>query len=172
MTRQIIFIVFFTFLSINFATAQKYDLAAGIRWGNEFGLTFAERIHDKVTLEQNLIAQNEYSNYSLMLLGRYHKSLITSRFNLFLGGGIDIIRLKGNNDVESKTTFGPVLQGGLELTISRFVIGASLEPVFYNGLDDYQFSFDKVMSVKYVIIKKKTKMKRKFNDIFKSKKKK
>ncbi|MEZ4908850.1 MAG: hypothetical protein R2771_14700 [Saprospiraceae bacterium] len=172
MTRQIILFVLLVFISLNTAYSQKYDVAGGIRWGGDFGLTAVERVKDNITLEQNLIAENDISNYSLMLLGRYHRPLITSRFNWFVGGGLDFIRLKGDDERESKTTFGPVLQTGLELTIDRIVLDVSVEPVFYNDNSDFKFKMGKAFSVKYIFIKKKSKVNKKFSDIFKKKNKK
>lgn len=168
--NKLIIVLIIIFLNID-ANAQKYYLAGGLRYGSNLGLTISELVYDKVTLEQDIISSYGDLNYSGFLLGRYHQHLISSRFNLFFGGGLGVFRLKSTQNSPAKTVFGPALKAGLELTVSRITISASLEPVYYNSRKDDKFFIDKAISAKYVFIKKPSKISRQIKKALPSKKK-
>lgn len=166
---------FFIFMFIFFLnpdiSGQKYDFAGGLRWGGNFGFTLSERIINNITLEQNLNAEDEKFNYSLLFMARHHKRLLTNRFNWFYGGGAGIMNLKEKNNFPSKNTLAIGLQTGLEFTVGRISISGALEPLFYSDRSDFRFNMNEVISAKYVIIKRKSEWKENLKDKFSKKKK-
>jgi hypothetical protein len=166
---------FFIFLFVIFfnsgLSGQKYDFAGGLRWGGNFGFTLSERIINNITLEQNLNAEDEKFNYSVLLMARHHKRLLTNRFNWFYGGGAGLLNLKEKNNFPSKNTLALGLQTGLEFTVGRVSISGTLEPLFYSDRSDFRFNMNEVISAKYVIIKRKSEWKENLKDRFSKKKK-
>jgi hypothetical protein len=135
--------------------AQHYEFAGGIRWGERFGITFSQRVYKNLSLEQNLLAENAISNYSLFIYVRNHEPLITSRFNWYYGGGLGLIRLKETIDLPPKSAPALSLQTGIEFNIKRLVLSAGVEPVFYSAREDFKFNMNNAISAKYVFIPKK-----------------
>ena len=66
------------------AHAQKYNTLAGIRIGDDFGISFAQRIANKNTVELNIQPGTFAGNTMYSALIKQHYSLITKRFNFFL----------------------------------------------------------------------------------------
>lgn len=135
--------------------SQHYEFAGGMRYDERFGITFSQRVYKTISLEQNLLAENEYSNYSFFLFVRNHQPLITSRFNWYYGGGLGLIRLKETVDLLPKSTPAISLQTGIEFSIKRLVLAAGVEPVFYSGREDFKFNMNAAISAKYAFIPKK-----------------
>ncbi len=169
---QLNFVLFilFTILVIGKSNAQKYNFAGGLRWGGNLGLSLSERVAKRVTLEQNITSENESYYYSFSALARYHQPLITNRFNWFYGGGFGIVGIKETDRYPESTATSFVLQTGLEYTISRATFYVALEPYTFLANSRLRFKIDKMFSIKYVIIKRKSKWKKKVNNIFKKKK--
>ncbi|HHH52337.1 MAG TPA: hypothetical protein ENK91_01645, partial [Bacteroidetes bacterium] len=109
------------FVSTN-VFSQKYNFAAGLRWGGDFGISVSERIANKWTLEQNINAEDQYNYYSAFVLARYHQPIVTNRFNWFYGGGPGIVRVKETGDYPEATSLSLLGQTGLEFTINRVSI--------------------------------------------------
>lgn len=135
--------------------SQHYEFAGGIRWDENFGITFSQRVYKTMSLEQNLLAENEYFNYSFFIYARNHKPLITSRFNWYYGGGLGLIRLKETPELPPKSTPALSLQTGIEFSIKRLVLSVGVEPVFYSSREDLKFNMNSVISAKYAFIPKK-----------------
>ncbi len=167
---QMVFIFLLSILVFDSTNAQKYNLAAGLRWGGNLGLCVSERVAKRVTLEQNITSENANYYYSIAALVKYHQPLITNRFNWFYGGGIGIVGIKENVKYPESTATSFVLQTGLEYTIRRATFYVALEPYTFLANSHLRFRIDKMFSIKYVFIKRKSKWKKKVNSIFKRKK--
>jgi len=167
---KVILIILLSTVVFSVSNAQKYNVAAGIRWGGNLGLSFSERIAKKVTLEQNITSENENYYYALSALVRYHQPLITKRFNWFYGGGVGIVGIKETDKYPESTATSLVLQTGLEYTLGRATFYVALEPYGFLANSHLRFKMDKMFSIKYVILKRKSKWKKKIGNIFKSKK--
>ena len=165
------FIFLFVASTVSELSGQKYDFAGGLRWGGNFGLSLSERVYNNITLEQNFNAEDDKFNYTLFLLVRSHKRLLTNRFNWFYGGGPGLLNLKENDNLPSKNTLALGLQTGLEITLGRLTIAGALEPFFYSDRSEFRFNMDGVVSAKYVIIKRKSEWKENLKDKFSKKKK-
>ena len=166
-------VFFISILIIPFLSdAQKYNLAGGLRWGGDLGISLTERIGKRITLEQNFNSADENHYYSLFAVARYHQPLVTKRFNWFYGGGAGIVGVKKTDSAPESNSFSLILQTGLEYTIKRATFYVALEPYAYTNNKNPRFYMHKVFSLKYVIFKRKLKWKKNFKDMFKLKKKK
>ncbi len=174
MHRNILKVLFFLsafFISIALFS-QKYDLAAGLRWGGDFGISVSERITNHWTLEQNINSETDDNFYSIFVLAKYHQPILTKSFNWFYGGGSGIVRVKSTPEYKEATQLSLLMHTGLEITVKRLNLYVALEPYFYNTNAGARFKMHKVFAVKYVIIKRKPKWKQKIKERFKWKKKK
>jgi hypothetical protein len=163
----ILLIIILPFSSV----AQKYNIAGGLRWGGDLGLSISERIAKRITLEQNFNSADNNHYYSLFALARYHQPLVTKRFNWFYGGGVGIVGVKETGSTPESNSLSLILQTGLEYTIKRATFYIALEPYAYINNRSPRFYVHKVFSLKYVIFKRKSKFKKSFLDRFKRKKK-
>ena len=132
MTKSLFPLSLVLFLLLSFpGFSQRYGTALGLRFGNSeynrtLGLTLQQRVTDRVTLEG--IVQSDFNrNSTFSILAERHRSIISKRFNYYLGGGVafgreesfvkntttkEIIHTYGNS------TFGVDLIAGIELTVS------------------------------------------------------
>ncbi len=166
----VVLVSLFSITTIGISNAQKYNFAGGLRWGGNLGLSLSERVARRVTLEQNILSENDSYYYYLSALVRYHQPLITNRFNWFYGGGFGIVGIKETDIYPESTATSFVLQTGLEYTINRATFYVALEPYTFLANSHLRFKMDKMFSIKYVIIKRKSRWKKKINNIFKKKK--
>ena len=169
---RVLAIILVSISFFNTGFAQKYNLAAGLRWGGDFGLSISERIAKSWTLEQNINSENNDYYYAAFALARYHQPIVTSRFNWFYGAGPGIVRVKATPDYKESSSLSLLMQTGLEFTVKRMNLYVALEPYFYNANSGLRFKMHEVFAVKYVIIKRKSKWRQKLKDKFKRKKKK
>lgn len=165
-----IFILFLLFIFLKESNGQKYNIAGGLRWGGNLGLSISERIAKKVTLEQNINSENTNYYYSASALVKYHQPLITNRFNWFYGGGLGLVGIKETPIYPESNSISIVLQTGLEYTIKRATFYVALEPYSFFANKHLRFKIDEMFSIKYVIYKRKSKWKKKIKNIFKKKK--
>jgi hypothetical protein len=138
------FLLLIAFFSITqFAIAQRYGNAIGIRLGNnnlsrQVGITFQQRILDHTSLEA--ILQTDFArNSNLSLLLEKHKPIISKRFNYYLGGGVSFGKEESfvKNEIEKEIiqTYGNSTVGiegiaGLEFTIVNTVLSVDYKPNF------------------------------------------
>jgi len=165
---RVVVVVLFSFN----LSAQKYDIAAGLRWGGDFGVSVSERIGKRMTLEQNFNSEDASNYYSAFALIKYHKPIVTSRFNLFYGAGAGVVKLKETTNYPESSALSIILQLGLEHTIKRITFYVGLEPYVFQANSSTRFKMHKVFAVKYVIVKRKSKWKKKLKKSFSFKKKK
>lgn len=167
---QFLFVLFILTLGAQLY-GQTYNTAGGIRIADDVGFSLSQRLFGKTTAELALqpgFFQKEVSGHALL---RRHYSLITKRFNLFLGAGA-AFRKPGLQDLPVQPEvlqWGGSVQGGAELTIGRFNVSLDYTPSFYKRQQESGFDWrvDKSVSVRYVFWKKPSGIK----SIFKKKKK-
>lgn len=172
--KKLILVFALFILMVQLAFSQHYGTALGIRLGNSeinrtVGLTFQQRILDGVTAE--VILQSDLSrNTTLSLLGEFHRSIISKRFNYYYGAGLsfgteesfiknsntkEIIHTYGNN------TTGIDLVGGVELTLANAVISLDYKPsINFIGREEF-FRGQVGISVRTVLIKSKQQKRKK-----------
>lgn len=181
-----IVIIFLTIFLSGQLFSQKYNTLAGIRIGDDFGITGTQRIGNKATL--NLIVQpgTFAGNEMMVITANKHYSLLTKRLNFFMGAGY-YNRHSSYNNLPPLITDKPVsyhskglaLTFGGEVTLGRLSVAADYVPlVNFGGNDDpRRFITSSGLSLRYVIVPQKSKKKKFFEKIFtknddKSKKKK
>jgi hypothetical protein len=64
--------------------AQKYNTIAGVRIGDDFGISAAQRIANKTTIELNIQPGTFAGRQMTSLLAKQHYSLLTKRFNFLV----------------------------------------------------------------------------------------
>ncbi|KPQ19032.1 MAG: hypothetical protein HLUCCX10_03985 [Algoriphagus marincola HL-49] len=171
-------LTFFVFLvsliSFSHATkAQRYGTALGLRVGNSdlsrtVGLTFEQRIQKRISAE--LILQSDFSrNTTFSALAKFHRPIISKRFNYYLGAGPAI----GNEESFRKipetrqivhsygnSTFGLDMIAGLELTVANAVISLDYKPnINIAGREEF-FRGQVGISARTVLVKSKEQKKR------------
>jgi hypothetical protein len=143
MTKYFFLLLVAFFPITQFAIAQRYGNAIGIRLGNnnlsrQVGITFQQRILDHTSLEA--ILQTDFArNSNLSLLLEKHKPIISKRFNYYLGGGVSFGKEESfvKNEIEKEIiqTYGNSTVGiegiaGLEFTIVNTVLSVDYKPNF------------------------------------------
>ncbi|MEM6395603.1 MAG: hypothetical protein AAF741_04595 [Bacteroidota bacterium] len=142
------------------ASAQSFDLAAGLRLGTEWGATALFRvpqIHKNFTIEA--IAQQSMSKDEgrFTLLGRRHHPFLTRRLNIFMGGGF---HLGWTNELDPETAepfgnpWGLTAIVGAEITIGRTNISYDIRPAVNLGGRSVGPKLQTGISIRYVIAKR------------------
>ncbi len=138
-------------------TAQSYNTVGGLRIGSRWGLTFKQRIGDKLTLE--VIATQKYSRQggAVDLCIEKHNPLLFKRFNLYYGGGFQVGWKNQAHSGGDNLAYGLGLVGGAELTIARLNISWDLLPTINLYNNERPVVFNSAVSIRYVIVKRKRK---------------
>ncbi len=137
------------------ATAQKYNLSAGIRLGTEIGMTSVARVAKKGSVEGVLQYSNLYNATRFGLNYRKHHGFLGRRFNLYLGGGPGYSWYHANELAETGTS-NPHLNVvvGVEGVLGRTHISWDYRPTYSFGGPRVFYS-ETALSLRYVIMKKK-----------------
>lgn len=174
MTKSLFPLSLVLFLLLSFpGFSQRYGTALGLRFGNSeynrtLGLTLQQRVTDRVTLEG--IVQSDFNrNSTFSILAERHRSIISKRFNYYLGGGVafgreesfvkntttkEIIHTYGNS------TFGVDLIAGIELTVANAVIALDYKPnVNISGREEF-YRGQVGISARTVLVKSKEQKRR------------
>jgi hypothetical protein len=158
-----------------FCFGQKYNTLGGIRIADDFGVSFAQRIANKNTLELNIQPGTFTGREVNSLLIKQHYSLLTKRFNFFMGAGV--YNLKGpisKTDIaQSQSSFGMALSFGAELTLGRLSVSTDYFPlVTINKSDTNQrFYTTSGISLRYVLVGRESETSKFFKKLFGRKKK-
>lgn len=167
------FLVIFlgVFISVQ---AQKYNTLAGVRIGDDFGISFAQRIANKTTIELNIQPGTFAGREMTSLLAKQHYPLLSKRFNFFMGGGIYTRKIPSTNiDVpNAQSSTGLALSFGAEITLGRLSIATDYLPMvtFGNPNDNQRFYTTSGLSLRYVLVGRESSTKKFFKNIFKKKK--
>jgi hypothetical protein len=170
--KNLLVIVFI--LSLQALSAQKYNTLAGIRIGDDFGISFAQRIANKNTVELNIQPGTFSGNQMTALLVKQHYSLLTKRFNFFMGAGFYQRKYSTlfTETSQVNNSLGLALSFGAEFTIGRLSIATDYLPLITinNQNSNQRFYTTSGLSLRYVIIGRESSTKRFFKNIFKKKK--
>lgn len=135
--------------------AQGYNTAAGLRIGAGAGLTVAQRIGPKHSVE--IIGQNRFGTdaFTLTAVGRRHVALGLKRVNFFVGGGLH----KGwgyEDEGKRGNPFGITAQGGAEVTFGRTSVSFDFLPQVHLSGRVVPASFGSAVALRYVIDQRKS----------------
>ncbi len=144
-----------TFLLSSSAFAQSWFTAGGLRLGTDWGLTVQQRLLRKTSAE--LILQSSLSRDEGMvtILAKQHSSLLSRRFNVFIGGGVH----QGwtTASVVPATYEGPkgiTLIAGAEATLGRLNASYDFKPAINITGGEKALYWQTGASLRYVIAKK------------------
>ena len=168
------FFVAFLFFAIA-AQSQKYNTLAGIRIGDDFGVSFAQRVANKTTIELNIQPGTFAGRDLVSVLAKQHYPLLSKRFNFFMGAGPYFRKTPSPyiDNPKSETSAGLALSFGGEITIGNLSIAADYLPlVTFNKNDSNQrFYTSSGLSLRYVMFGRESSTKKFFKNLFKKKKK-
>ncbi len=158
--RKICFLVAFLNMIAVSLSAQSYNTAIGIRFGDDLKFSVSQRILNHTTLEANLsdglFSDHKYASLTL----KKHHSLLTRRLNFFVGGGYYGQSLINDSKEVPDFDFnnhGVIATMGFELTLGRMNLSIDYSPQ-YALAKDYtgrKLTADSALSFKYVIWKRK-----------------
>jgi len=170
-----IFIFLAIFVLVFNVQAQKYNTVGGIRIGDDFGFSFAQRVANKTTLELNLQPGTFTGRELYAVLAKQHYPLLSKRINFFAGAGIYSRNLPLNQiEVEkSQLTSGLALVLGAEVTFGKLSISTDYLPLvtLFKNDTNQRFQTTSGVSLRYVFVGRDSSTKKFFKDLFKKKKK-
>jgi len=168
--------IFLSFLIIGFSISvfgQKYNTVGGIRIADDFGISFAQRIANKSTVELNIQPGTFAGHEMISLLAKQHYPLLTKRFNFFMGAGVYSRKVPSVyiDDPQSTKTKGLAFTFGAEFSIGNLNISTDYQPlVTFNKNDSNQrFYTTSGFSLRYIFIKRDSGTKKFFKKLFKKK---
>ena len=150
--RLFILLFLALFSCFNFkAYSQYFKSAAWIRISDNWGVSIVQILTKRWTAEMLLQPDPVEDFVKSNLLIRHHLPLITRRFNLYLGAGLNF-RL-GKSEVDFAKTIGASGIGGLELKLGRLLISYDVVPeIPLHASSDY-LSLQTGLSLRYILIK-------------------
>jgi hypothetical protein len=165
---------FFILLIPFVLSAQKYNTIGGLRIGDDFGISFAQRIANKSTIELNLQPGTFAGRQMTALLVKQHYSLLTKRFNFFMGAGAFSrkIPVSGIDIPQQNSSQGLALSFGAELSLGKLSISTDYLPLVTlakNGSNQL-FYTTSGFSLRYILIGRESGTKKFFKNLFKKKK--
>lgn len=157
------------------ASTQKYNTVGGVRIGDDFGISFSQRIANKNTVE--LIHQpGTFAGQNMTAaVVKQHYPLLTKRLNFFMGAGIYTRSIPSPyiDEPALGRSNGVALNFGAELSIGRLSISTDYLPLvtLNKNASNQRFYSTSGFSLRYIIVPRKSKTSRWFKNIFKKKKK-
>lgn len=154
--------------------AQKYNTIAGIRIGDDFGISFAQRLANKTTIELNIQPGTFAGRQMTTLIAKQHYPLLTKRFNFFMGAGLYSRKIpEANIDIpQQKSTQGLALSFGAEFSIGRLSIATDYLPLvtLANNGSNQRFYTTSGFSIRYILIGRDSGTKKFLKNLFSKKK--
>jgi hypothetical protein len=158
----------------NLFIAQKYNTIAGIRIADDFGISFAQRVANKTTIELNIQPGTFAGRQMTTLLAKQHYPLLTKRFNFFMGAGVYSRKIPDANiDIpQQKSAQGLALSFGAEFSIGKLSIATDYLPLVMlaNNGSNQRFYTTSGFSIRYIIAGRDSGTKKFFKNLFKKKK--
>lgn len=168
--------IFLSFLIIGFSLSifgQKYNTVGGIRIADDFGISFAQRIANKSTVELNIQPGTFAGHEMISVLAKQHYPLLSKRLNFFMGAGVYSRKVPSVyiDDPQSTKTKGLAFTFGAEFSIGNLNISTDYVPlVTINKNDSNQrFYTTSGFSLRYIFLKRDSGTKKFFKKLFKKK---
>lgn len=164
--------IFIVFICLNavLATGQKYNTLAGVRIGDDFGISFAQRIAKKTTIELNHQPGTFAGRELTSLLAKQHYPLLTKRINFFMGAGLYTKKAIEANSESSMAvrSSGMAMTFGAEISLGRLSISTDYQPlVTFNKNDSNQrFYSTSGLSLRYILVPRASSTKKFFRRLF------
>ncbi|MBC7885468.1 MAG: hypothetical protein H7X99_08330 [Saprospiraceae bacterium] len=163
-------VLIFATICMYTAHAQKYNTLGGIRIADDFGISFAQRIANKTTVELNHQPGTFAGRELTSLIIKQHYPLLTKRFNFFMGAGV-YNRKVPSADIENPdavSSKGIAFSFGAELSLGRLSISTDYFPlVTFNKTDNNQrFYTTSGFSLRYILFRRESGIMKFFKKIF------
>ncbi|MEM1217034.1 MAG: hypothetical protein AAGJ82_15170 [Bacteroidota bacterium] len=141
------------------ATAQSYDLAAGVRLGTDYGLSILTRvppIHKNFTLEaivQSSFTQNEGL---VTFLGARHIPILTRRLNVYGGIGPHFgwLERDPNRAEDYRAPMGVSAVGGAEVNFRNLNLSFDFKPTLNLVGGERRFYSQTAFTARFIIFKR------------------
>ncbi|MDZ7879477.1 MAG: hypothetical protein U5L45_17495 [Saprospiraceae bacterium] len=151
-----LFLLFLAPLSIS---AQGYGIAAGVRVGSGFGISYQHQIAHNTTLEGILLrsGSSTASDATVSVLYESHKNILTKGLNMYAGGGVYYTLLQDRPNLITQPTnaFGISPIAGAELTVGKFNVSIDFKPNIKlaggNNSDIKPFDMQSAFTIRYVL---------------------
>ena len=153
--------------------AQSYVTAMGLRMGSNFGISLQQKIIGHLTAEGIVTSTAVTNQTTATALLEMHNSLISKRFNFYVGGGFHQ-RWQPSQEGVGQNLRGVTAIAGAEMTLGRINISWDYKPIYHLNTATVPFESETAVSLRYVFVKKgkKQKSKKIFNGSAKKKRQK
>lgn len=169
-----IFVIAIAVLTIQNIAAQKYNTIAGVRIGDDFGISGAQRIANKTTIELNIQPGTFAGRQMASILAKQHYPLLTKRLNFFMGAGIYSRKYNPtyNEAPQPINTQGLALSFGAEFSLGRLSISTDYLPLVTIAANNsnQRFYTTSGFSLRYILVDRESSTKKFFKKIFSKKK--
>ena len=149
--------IFSLLLLISFTkiSAQSYDIALGLRFGTDMGVTYKHRIAKRVTLEAIIQTSFQREEAIVTLLAERHFPILTKRLNIYAGLGPHRGWLTETGGEIIKDPIGLTAIVGAEFTIRKLNISYDIKPAFNFVGGEKRVYIQTGVSIRYVLKRKK-----------------
>ena len=149
---------------------QKYNTVGGIRIADDFGISFAQRIANKSTVELNIQPGTFAGHEMISVLAKQHYPLLSKRLNFFMGAGLYTRKAVETNSESSIAvrSSGLAMTFGAEISLGRLSISTDYQPlVTFNKNDSNQrFYSTSGLSLRYILVPRASSTKKFFRKLF------
>jgi hypothetical protein len=157
-------------LTSSILAAQKYNTLAGVRIADDFGISFAQRVANKTTIELNHQPGTFAGRELTSLLAKQHYPLLTKRINFFMGAGLytrKAIETNSETSIAVRSN-GLAMTFGAEISLGRLSISTDYQPlVTFNKNDSNQrFYTTSGLSLRYILVPRASSTKKFFRRLF------
>ena len=139
--------------------AQKYDIAAGLRLGTEWGVSYKHRITDKGTMEG--IMQQGFNQQTALatILYEHHFKAGMRRLNFYAGGGPHMgWYVDEKLETIYDNPYGLSLISGAELTLGGVLVSWDIKPAINFSEANRGTYFHSGLSIRLVLKKRESKL--------------
>lgn len=146
-----------TLLFTQFSFAQQYKTAAGVRLGQDIGLTVQQYIGNKMTVEGLLTSAKYTETVNVSAILEKHLNLLSRRINVYAGVGPHF-GFKNTNKIGYDNVIGASFVLGGELTMKNLNFSLDYKPTLNISKGDLQPKSNPYwgLSIRYVLVKRET----------------
>jgi len=163
-------VILFISLTATFLSAQKYNTLAGIRIGDDFGISFAQRVAKKTTVELNHQPGTFAGRQLTTIFAKQHYPLITKRINFFMGAGVytrNVVEQTAEYETAVRSN-GLAMTFGAEISLGRLSISTDYQPLmtFNKNNVNQRFYTTSGLSLRYILVPRASSTKKFFRRLF------
>ena len=128
---RILFSAALTAMFTGILSAQSYQTALGVRFGQGANITLQQYIHNGWTAEGIVHTSLFSPDLGVTVLGEKHQKLFVRNLNFYYGGGLHYFTTSDRNrdeDLTAKNVFGVSGILGAELSLGRVNLAVDFKP--------------------------------------------